>query len=482
MRLIFTKIGLFLSCACLLSASEESGSSLTVYNQNFAVVRDSVPLSLDEGLQEVSYSGVTSQLEPESVVLRDASGKVDLQVVEQSYRGDPVNQERLLQMFEGKEITFVRKLDSWEAMINGKVVRAPVQSSSGYLEPIIEVNGELLMHLPGEPRFPSLGDESILQPTLSWKIFSKEPVDLTADLSYLTQGLSWEADYNFVLPESGDDVSVSGWVSVRNQSGKNFQNSKVKLVAGNVNRVTYQSKNRHSDALMARSMSMQAAPAVEQKKFDDFHLYSLPGQIDLRDQETKQLEFIRADAVQTTKQYVYNGSSVYPYAWSGGKPILEPSYGTQSNREIVIYRSFENTEENQLGVPLPAGTLRFYRADSDGQVEFVGENTIDHTPKDETVTVYLGDAFDLVGERTQTKYFRHATQNLARESFDIEIRNRGEEMAEVDIIETLYRWGNWKIIASSDDYEDVDAQTVSFVVEVDGESVKTVSYTVEYTW
>ena len=472
-----------LLAVCALTSSAPAGTGLTVYNENFAVVRDEVPLSLEKGVQEISYSGVTSQLQPESVVLRDASGAVDLRVLEQSYRGDPVNQQRLLQMFEGETISFLKTLGDTETILKGRIVRAPIQSSSGFLQPIIEVDGELVMNLPGEPRFPSLGDGSILQPTLSWKIFSAEPVSLTADLSYLTQGLSWEADYNFVLPESGNNVAVSGWVSVQNRSGKNFQKARVKLIAGNVNRAP-QAKNQGDPfALMERSALAAGAPApVEQKKFDEFHLYSLPGEIDLRDQETKQLEFVRADPVQTTKTYVYDGAAIPNYWRSNRKVIDNNGFGRDDQTKVAIFRSFENTEANQLGIPLPAGTIRFYRADSDGQIEFVGENTIDHTPKDETVRVYLGDAFDLVGERTQTDFYKHPSRDLIRESFSIEIRNRSEKDVEVDIVEHLYRWTNWKVIDPSQPYEKVDSRTIRFPLPVQAEDTATVTYTVEYTW
>ncbi len=471
---------LLVASAVLSPLAAQTG--VTVYNDNFAVVRDQVTLELESGTQEISYSGVTSQLEPESVVLRDARGEVDLRVLEQSYRGDPVNQQRLLQMFEGETIAFVRIIGDLEVEVAGKIVRAPVQSSSGFLEPIIEVDGDLMMQLPGQPRFPSLGDGSILQPTLSWKIYSPGPVSLTADLSYLTGGLSWEADYNFVLSETGDDVSVSGWVSVQNRSGKNFEAARIKLIAGDVNKVTRKGATRLDEGLMMRTMAAAPPAAPEQRKFDEFHLYSLPGEIDLRDQETKQLEFVRADPVSTTKSYVYDGAALSSSWRASRSPLNDPGFARNGNTQIAIFRTFKNSEENHLGVPLPAGTIRFYRADEDGQIEFIGENTIDHTPKDETVELYLGNAFDLVGERTQTDFFKHRTQHLIRETFSIEIRNRSEEDVEVKVVEHLYRWNNWEITQSSMNYEKVDSRTIEFPVKVAAGKTETVTYTVEYTW
>ena len=471
--LCFTALGLALSPLA-------AGPGLTVYNENFAVVRDEVPLRLDAGTTEVSYSGVTSQLEPESVVLRDPSGEVPLRVLEQSYRADPANQERLLQMFEGDTIRFLRTIGDSETLIEGRIIRAPGQAASGVLEPIIEVDGELRTRLPGQPIFPGLGDDSVLQPTLSWKMHVPEKVALAAELSYLTRGLSWEADYNFILPEQGDDVAMNAWVSVANQSGKTFRGARIKLIAGDVNKVEDKGRgDPFGEVLMARSAG--GPPPVEERKFDEFHLYTLPGAIDLRDRETKQLEFARANPIHTARLYVYEGAAIHR-GWRGPGVNNNSDFGKNSRPDVAVYREFENREDNNLGIPLPAGTVRFYRTDIDGQLEFVGEDTIDHTPKNETVRLYLGNAFDLVGERTQTDFFRHRTQDVMRESFSIEIRNRSEEAVTVEVVEPLYRAVNWEILKSSLPYEKIDARTIRFPVEVPAEKTRTVTYTVEYAW
>ncbi|MFO8028116.1 MAG: hypothetical protein R6U56_10665, partial [Opitutales bacterium] len=387
---------LFAGCAQADSekASEATGPAITVYNQNFGVVRDTVPLDLDVGISEASYSGVTSQLEPESVVLRDPSGKVDLSIVEQSYRGDPVDQKRLLQMFEGRAIDFLKTVGDEEVIVEGRIVRAPslvmTKNQRGNrqqknLEPIIEVDGQMRTKLPGEPLFPSLGDDSILEPTLSWKLHSPEAASLDAQLSYLTAGMSWKSDYNLILPEEGDVVTMTGWVSVENNTGTSFENAKIKLIAGDVNKE--QDRSREDGMrVMAMSAAREQAPEVETKKFDEFHMYSLPLATTLRDRETKQVEFIRAEGVETRKLYVYQG---FQGRYRGGINTNQ-NYGQNAQSDVEIYREFKNSEENGLGVALPAGKTRFYRMDSDGQLEFTGENTIDHTPKNETIRVYLG--------------------------------------------------------------------------------------------
>jgi len=481
---------LFVGCVHAESkkASEATGPAITVYNQNFAVVRDTVPLELSAGISEASYSGVTSQLEPESVVLRDPSGKVDLSIIEQSYRSDPVDRAKLLQMFEGRSIDFMKTVGDEEVIVQGRIIRAPsvvmTKDQRGNqrqknLEPIIEVDGQLVTKLPGEPLFPSLGDDSILQPTLSWKLFSPKAATLEAQLSYLTDGMSWKSDYNLVLPEKGDVVTLTGWVSIENNTGTSFEQAKIKLIAGDVNKVQdnrWRADGRVMEMKM-ESLSM-AAPEVEAKKFDEFHMYSLPLATTLRDRETKQVEFIRAEKVQTKKLYVYEG---FKQRYYGGLNANQ-NYGQNSQPDVAIYREFKNSKENGLGVALPAGKTRFYRMDSDGQLEFTGENTIDHTPKNETIRVYLGNAFDLIGERTRTDFYQHPSRDLIRETFEIEIRNRSEEEVSVQVVEHLYRWSNWEITAKNQDFDKSDAQTIEFSVTVGPDQTKTVSYTVEYTW
>lgn len=483
-----TILPLLFSSIIALSASAQP--AITVYNQNFGVVRDTVHLNLGKGISDVSYSGVTAELEPESVVLRDPSGRIALSVIEQSYRGDPVDQTGLLQMFEGQTISFLKTLDGEEIITKGKIIRAPrfAMMTNPYsnnrqmqqLQPIIEVEGELMTRLPGEPLFPSLGDDSVLQPTLSWKLHANKAAELDAQLSYLTRGMSWKADYNIVLPEKGDNVTLTGWVSIQNQTGKTFEEAKIKLIAGDVNKVEKDVPRVNRREMTLYAATLNEAPQVEEKKFDEFHMYSLPLPTTLRDRETKQVEFARAENVNTRKLYVYDGASLGDN-WRGSVNASQ-NYGLNTQPDVAIYREFDNRQENGLGIPLPAGKLRFYRMDDDGQLEFTGENVIDHTPKNETVRVYLGNAFDLVGERTRTNFYKHPSRDMMRESYKIELRNRSEETVTIRVVEHLFRSVNWKILEHSEDFEKKNAQTIEFPMTVEPDGTASVTYTVEYTW
>jgi hypothetical protein len=478
---------LFFLCAFVYATALLAQPAITVYNENFGVVRESISLDLKKGLSQVSYSGVTAQLEPESVILRDPSGEVALSVIEQSYRGDPIDQQLLLQMFEGQTIDFYKAVHGKEVVLQGKIIRAPsvVTTMNQYgqpqqrtLEPIIEVDGRLIAQLPGIPLFPSLGDDSVLQPTLAWQLFSNQAARVDAQLSYLTNGMSWKSDYNLVLPQQGDAVTLTGWVSIENNTGKTFEDAKIKLIAGDVNKVEPPQLARREKVFTMAMADSAAPPQVEEKKFDEFHMYTLPLPTTLRDRETKQVEFVRAENVQTKKLYVYQGFKGHYY---GGRNMNQ-NYGQNTQPDVEIYRELENNKDNGLAVPLPAGRMRFYRMDDDGQLEFTGENTIDHTPKNETIRVYLGNAFDLIGERTRTEFYKHPVRDLIRETFEIEIRNRSEANVTVQVVEPLYRWSNWQIQKPSHKFDKTDSQTIEFLLTVKPDGIQKVSYTVEYTW
>jgi hypothetical protein len=454
--------------------------ALTIYNQNFAVVRDTVPLDLKPGVNDVTFADATAQLEPASVILRDPTGAVNLQILEQNYRNAPVSQELLLSLNEGKTINFfVKESNKPDRTVQGKIVRSGYKSNS---QPIIEVDGTLQFGLPGQPIFPSLGDDTILKPALTWKINAETGGKVNAELAYITEGLSWLADYNVVEPENGDLLQIVGWVTMNNGSGKTFTDAKIKLMAGDVNKIQNQT------AYAAKSMAMDmaapaAAPAVTEKALDEFHLYTLPLATTLRDGETKQVEFIHAMDVKSEKIFVYDGANINWDQWRYNPQGMRENseFGTESNAKVAVMREFKNAEENHLGMPLPAGRLRFYKQDGQA-LEFVGENEIDHTPKDETVRVYTGNAFDLVGTRTRTNFRVDNANHSADESFEIKLRNHKTTPVQIRVVEHLYRWVNWTITANSDPYTKTDAQEMKFDVPVKPDEEKTVTYTVHYSW
>jgi hypothetical protein len=354
---------------------------------------------------------------------------------------------------------------------------------SGGGQPIIEVEGKLMFRLPGQPLFPALPNDSILKPTLTWEIAADKAGPVEAELGYITGGMSWHADYNLVAAESSDTLDLVGWVTMDNESGKSFARARIKLMAGEVNKVQLP---RAALAGRGRAMgaAMDGAPPVSEKAFDEYHLYTLERPATLLDRETKQVEFARAEGIVSKVIYIYDGLAGDQRfnGWNSEAVRENREYGTQSTPKVLVTREFYNSTTNHLGLPLPAGRMRFYRRDADGQLEFTGENNIGHTPRDERVSLSTGSAFDLVGERSRTDFRVSHNDHWIDESFQIKLRNHKKTPVEIRVVEHLYRWNNWNISAKSVDFVKKDSQTIEFPVTVEPDAEKTVTYTVHYTW
>ncbi|HEV2234415.1 MAG TPA: DUF4139 domain-containing protein [Terriglobia bacterium] len=485
----------------LLSPALAEDPQLTIYNQNFAVVRVLIPLNLKPGMNQIKFTDITALLEPDSVILRDPKGARTIQIIEQNYRADPVSEQLLLSLNEGKTLDFLVQHGDKTEIVQGKIIRSGYvpqaspygnpyyggQGNPAYIQQIIEVDGKLRFGLPGTPLFPALADDTILKPTLNWLLESDKPGAMTAEFSYVTGGMTWNADYNVIAPEKGDVVDIIGWVTIHNQTGKTFDNAQIKLMAGDVSKIQPQNGPGAVTQWMAMGVAggMVGASQVSEKPFEEYHLYELHRPTTLHDQETKQVEFVRASGIKAERFYVYDGMKIDENQYRGWNidSIRQNSeYGTQSNPDVWVMREFVNSEANHLGMPLPAGRLRFYRQDTDGQLEFTGENEIKHTPRDETIRAYTGSAFDIKGERRRTDYRIDTGRRTVDESFEIKLRNHKKEPVEVRVVEHLYRGDTWEITQKSDTFLKKDSQTIEFRVQAAPDVEKTVTYTVHYTW
>jgi hypothetical protein len=472
-----------LTFAGLLTLPVSAEPALTIYNQNFAVVRDTVPLDLKAGANSVRYAGATAQVEPDSVILRDPAGKHSLQILEQNYRNDPVSEPLLLSLFEGQTIDFVKERLKDNTMareiIPGKIVRSGYVPGGQAQSPIIEVNGKLQFTMPGSPIFPDLGDDTVLKPAFNWLLQSDQAGAFDAEVGYVTGGFDWSASYNLVSPEKGDLVDLVGWITMNNTSGKTFENAKIKLLAGDVNKIQPMNRPMMMRAMGGFGGGGAAAPVVTEKSFDEFHLYDIARPTTLHDRETKQVEFVHAEKMFAPTIYVYDGAEGYRFYGLN----YDQGYGQSDSKKIIVQREFKNAETNQLGVALPKGKLRFYRRDDDAQLQFVGENEIDHTPRNETVRVTTGNSFDLVGERKQTNFRVDTADKWIDESFEIKLRNRKKtDTVEIRVVEHLYRWSNWNVTAKSDNFEKKDSQTIEFRIPVKPDEERIVTYSVHYSW
>lgn len=467
------------STALCMSGSSATGQEkndadaarLTIYNQDFAVVRTTVPLTLHAGRNEVTTAKVTSHLEPDSVVLRDPSGREPIQVLEQNYDAGVVTQAWLLQKYEGKTIDFITQgpqvVDTTTGerktlpptIVQGRIIRAGDQ-------PLIEVNGKMQFQLPGLPVFPVETDGLLLKPTLRWEIEAPRAANTTAELDYITQGMEWQATYNVVLPSSEDTTGpekadVMGWVTIENHTGTEFPAAKIQLMAGDVAKIQ---PPRMYDMMARAGVAMKAMPAppvVTQKAFDEFHLYDLNRTVSLKDGETKQVQFMEGTGVTVQRRYETDGADE-------NKPT-----------PVSIVEKIKNSEANHLGMPIPAGRLRVYRRDTDGQMQFVGEDQIDHTPAEQDISVSTGRAFDVTATRKQTE--AHSSNKSRDESWEIKLSNQKAQAVTVHVIEHL-DGGNWKITAKSADYVKKDSTTIDFPVQVPSMGDATLTYSVHYSW
>ena len=465
-----------------LAAFAAVGPQVTIYNDGFATVKEDRTLSLAEGVSEVRVTDMSRALEPDSVMLRELSPTpFGVKILEQSFINDPLTEGLLLYQMEGQTLRFEEKREDGTVKEHvGKLIRSGYVPGGGSEQPIVEEDGAVRFSLPGQPVFEGIDPNAFLKPSLVWQIASKKAGECPIEVAYVTAGMSWEATYSLVAPAEGsDEFDLSGWISLNNNTGKTFENTDIKLIAGDVQKVQPQMRRKAGWAMYAMAEEKYDEKPSE-RAFDEFHLYTLPRPVLLRNNELKQVEFIRSTGVKGNRYYVYN--PMVGYRWGGGRNE-DPDYGTQADKKVGVRIEISNSETNQLGVPLPKGRLRLYRADSkDGRREFTGENQMDHLPKNELLKLEMGNAFDLVGERKRVDFTVDTTAKKMTESFEIKLRNRKDAPVEIRVIEPLYRCANWKIAVASLPFAKVDANTVEFraPVPADGETVLT--YTVNYWW
>jgi hypothetical protein len=402
-----------------------------------------------DGVTELKFGEVAAKIMPHTVHIKSLTDPARLQVLEQNYEYDLLTPQKLLEKFVGKEITILK---------DG--VEVPITILSTNQGVVYKLGGRIFTGQPHNLIFPNIPNNLISQPTLVWLLENRGAAPQQIEATYLTQGITWKADYVAVLDSKDKNMDLNGWVTLDNQSGATYQNARLKLVAGDVNRVIEQ--RGAADAVRALAeVSAKASPApFSEESFFEYHLYSLQRPTTIKDQQTKQVALLSSDNVPVTKRYFYYGAQQY----------LRQRYGVPiSTQKVGTYVEIANKKENRLGMPLPKGVLRVYKADTDGSLQFIGEDRIDHTPKDETIKIKMGDAFDIVGERKQTDW-RKIADNLYEVAFEISLRNHKDERVTVSVVEPMLR--DWEILSSSHSYKKIDAHTAQFDIPIarDGET------------
>lgn len=455
------------------AAAQSGGVELAVYNQDIALVQDRRSLDLSEGLNEVRFVDVASQIDPTSVHFRSLSDPDGTLVLEQNYEYDIVGSAKLLRKYVDQEVSLVTE-DGQEyagTLLSGDddVI---LQAADGR---VTVVKLEQIK----EFSFPALPDGLMTKPTLVWQVESIQGGSQDVEVTYLTGGVNWEANYVVVLADDDQSLGLDGWVTLDNRSGTSYENAKLKLIAGDIHRVPT-SGYAKDEGLRYEAEAPAAAPQVEERAFFEYHLYEVQRPVTVKDRQTKQIEFVTGSDVPAEKFFVYDGSQMQ--FWGFYQPVDDPSYGTASNTKVMVMLQFENGEEEGLGIPLPKGTLRVFKKDVDGSTLLVGEDAIDHTPKDEQVRLYIGDAFDIVGERVQTDFSVEYDEDWLEESYEITLRNHKDEDVDVRVVEHMFRWSEWNIIEENYEHEKLDAQTIEFQVPVEANGETVVTYTVRYEW
>ncbi|MBI5032014.1 MAG: DUF4139 domain-containing protein [Chloroflexi bacterium] len=477
---LFVLLMLTLGCQggnslAVLSASraeaKSAGVDLTVYNSNVALVKDKRVLTLKSGKNEVRFSDVAAQIDPTSVQFTSLTDPSGTHVIEQNYAYDIVGSQKILQKYLDQTVALVTEDGT---KYSGKLLSGSddiiLQSDDGQVTTV-------KLARVREVKYPNLPGGLITKPTLIWLVDSSKEGNQDAQVTYLTNGVNWKANYVIVVNKDDTAMNLNGWVTVDNQSGATYEDANLKLVAGDVKRVTPVPAARDG-ALMAAPTAAAKSEQFTQQDLFEYHMYSLQRATTIHNRETKQIEFTTAANTPINKLFVYDGGKNYRFY---GYQITDANYGKTSDTKVAVMIEFKNNEQNKLGIPLPKGTIRVYKADADGSNQFIGEDNIDHTPKDEMIRLNVGNAFDVVGERTQTN-FTKVNERTIEESYQIKIRNHKKEAVEVRVVEHLFRWSNWQITKTNFDFTKLDAQTIEYRVKVapDGEGV--VNYTVRYAW
>jgi hypothetical protein len=434
--------------------TDQTGVEVTVYNNNLGLIKDTRQIRLGKGVGELRFMDVAARIMPVTVHVKSLDDPKGFTVLEQNYEYDLINANKLLDKYVGKKI----KLIDWNKYQDRKeeVEATLLSNNQGQ---IFRIDDKIYLGHPGVRVLPELPENLIAKPTLTWLYEATNDKPRKLEASYLTNNINWRADYVVVLNKDDTAADLSGWVTLDNKSGATYKKARLKLVAGEVHRA--QAERLGLAAPMAAETRRARQKRFQEKAFFEYHIYDLQRKTTIKDKQTKQVSLLEAEGAKLRKELL-----VYAY-----KHYFTGQFRERNPKQKVrVYVKFKNSKENNLGMPLPAGIMRLYKSDNDGSQQFVGEDRIDHTPKDEEVKLKIGEAFDVVAERTQLDYKR-ITSRLHESEWEIKVRNHKNKAVEVGLIEPLF--ANWKIISNNHPYKKLDAFTIRFDVKVpkDGETI-----------
>ncbi len=421
---------------------------VTIYNGNLGLVKDVREARLPQGTAEARFTEVAAQIDPTSVHLKSLTEPAALRILEQNYEYDLLTSQKLMEKYVGKKVRLYQGDGTWH--------EATLLSTNG---PIFEINGQIHMGQYGRLVLPALPENLVAQPTLVWLLRNQSGRPHRVEASYLTGGITWKADYILVVNAADTLSDLTGWVTIDNKSGATYARAALKLVAGDINRAQDPRREARMLDLAAKAGSaLEASRDFQAEGFFEYHLYTLDGRTTIKDNQAKQLTLMAARDVPVQKRLIYWGAQDY-YRTAYGMPV--------SNQKVGVYLDIKNSAEHRLGVPLPKGKIRVYKADRSGSEQLIGEDWIEHTAKDERVRIKMGEAFDVVGERTQRDWKKLAA-GVWEVEWEIALRNHKQEDQAVTVIEPVP--GDWQVLTSTHPWEKAEAHTLRFQIPVPKES------------
>jgi len=450
------------------SQTDQTDLSVAVYNSNIALIRDVRQVQLPSGTFRLKFMDIAATVNPATVHFRSINEPDKVGVLEQNYEYDLLEPNKLLNKYVGKEVTLVRSY-----MDNGSTKREEIKATllANNNGPVWKIGNDIVTGVYGESyRFPEVPANLYDRPTLLMSLENSGAHKQSIETSYLANNLSWTADYVLTVSREDKAADLDGWVTLINNSGTAFHNAKLQLIAGDLNRVPVAGQYRAAD-MMAKAAPMPAAPQFQQENFSEYHLYSLTRRTSVEDKETKQISLLEGTGVPVEKLFVVNGQNYYyRSAQAPGQPIKDP---------VAVFYKFKNEEKAGLGIPLPAGNVRVYQNDSKGGLLFIGEDHIDHTPKDEFVTIKIGNAFDIVSERKQTD-FKKIADRVYEMEYEITLRNHKDTPVTVQVNEPI--GGDWEMLSSTFPAKKTAAFAAQFNIPVKPNGESALKYRIRTHW
>ena len=442
----------------------------------YGVVKVVRKVAVPKGMGDLSFTDVAAWIDPTTVSFNDLDD-AKTTVLEQNFQFDLVSPSKLMERYLGRQVTLAVPMGQGVSNVSGELLSA----NQGQLV-LKTAEGVKIVPLNGaQVQLGDLPGGLLTKPTLVWKLASESGGDHLVRTTYQTAGMTWRADYNIVVNGSDTRGDITGWVTLMNLSGASYPDAELKLVAGDVHKIQPQPEVYARGFAGGRAMPMADAAGFVEKEFADFHLYTLPRRTDVAQNSTQQIAlFPPVSGFKVKRELVFDFTGG---VGAPGQPIVDRDFVVASKAKPSILVSFDNKKDNALGMPLPKGKIRVYKEDpSDGTLEFIGEDLIDHTPRNETVKIRLGEAFDVVGERIRTDFTIDNAAHRMTETFRIELRNQKSAAQKVRVIERPYRWTNWQITKKNMEFEKLDSGTIAFEVDLPSEGNRAIEYTVVYTW